>query len=173
MHLGGAHWCSGASEKVSRLVDDGVPPELREEVWRVMVGDQVSVDAQETARLFELAKETHAGTEMEETMRRIDADIPRTCPQLALFRPNGPMEQPLRHILTAFVLYRPDIGYVQGMSYIGAMILLNMDTLEGAFHVLINVLCRQRYACLFNLEEDTVCVSLLLIGVDSAPFTRV
>jgi len=30
----------------------------------------------------------------------------------------------------AYVFYRPDVGYVQGMSYLAAMLLLSMDTFQ-------------------------------------------
>lgn len=33
----------------------------------------------------------------------------------------------LREVLETFCLYRPDIGYVQGMAYIAANLLRNMD----------------------------------------------
>ena len=34
---------------------------------------------------------------------------------------------PLRECLEAFALHRPDLGYVQGMSYIAAMLLLHIQ----------------------------------------------
>jgi hypothetical protein len=34
----------------------------------------------------------------------------------------------LRDILEAFVCLRPDVGYVQGMSYLGAVICLYVDS---------------------------------------------
>ena len=39
----------------------------------------------------------------------------------------------LRDLLTAFIQYRPDLGYVQGMGYIGLMFILHSDTIEEAF----------------------------------------
>jgi len=33
----------------------------------------------------------------------------------------------LHRILEAFTMYRPDIGYVQGMSYVAAVLLLFME----------------------------------------------
>ncbi len=38
------------------------------------------------------------------------------------------MNLQLRDILDAFVCLRPDVGYVQGMSYIGAIICLYIDS---------------------------------------------
>eukprot|EP01056_Protomagalhaensia_sp_Gyna25_P005685 Protomagalhaensia_sp_Gyna_25__5684@NODE_807_length_2574_cov_10_987771_g635_i0_p1_GENE_NODE_807_length_2574_cov_10_987771_g635_i0NODE_807_length_2574_cov_10_987771_g635_i0_p1_ORF_typecomplete_len329_score33_52RabGAPTBC/PF00566_18/9_9e42_NODE_807_length_2574_cov_10_987771_g635_i06961682 len=46
----------------------------------------------------------------------------------------------LRSVLEAWVVYRPDIGYVQGMAYIAATLLFTMDEFS-AFVCLSNLLC--------------------------------
>ena len=60
-------------------------------------------------------------------MSLIDTDLPRTFPALQLFGPpgsasGGPLHAHLRDVLQAFVAFRPDVGYVQGLSYLGAML---------------------------------------------------
>ena len=58
----------------------------------------------------------------------IDTDIPRTFPKLGgIFQEEGIYHERLKRILEAFTMYRPDIGYVQGMSYVAATLLLYMD----------------------------------------------
>jgi hypothetical protein len=58
----------------------------------------------------------------------IDTDIPRTFPKLGgIFQHEGIYNAKLYRILEAFTMYRPDIGYVQGMSYVAATLLLFMD----------------------------------------------
>lgn len=52
----------------------------------------------------------------------IDTDLPRTFPHLASLKQ---MQAPLQKVLHAFTMYRPDIGYVQGMSYVAAMLYLH------------------------------------------------
>ena len=59
-------------------------------------------------------------------MSLIQLDLGRTFPALALFQPDGPLHQSLSEVLEAYVCYRPDIGYVQGMSYLAAMLLINL-----------------------------------------------
>jgi len=56
----------------------------------------------------------------------IPLDLPRTFPALAFFQPGGPWHDHLRQVLEAYACYRPDIGYVQGMSYIAAVLLINV-----------------------------------------------
>ena len=52
----------------------------------------------------------------------IDTDLPRTFPHLSALKPQ---EASLQKVLHAFTMYRPDIGYVQGMSYVAAMLYLH------------------------------------------------
>jgi hypothetical protein len=78
------------------------------------------------------------------TVGDIDADIPRTFPFLSFFHDGGEWETKLRTLLASYCSYRPDAGYVQGMSFIGAMLLLNMDA-SPAFVCLANMLHPPRY----------------------------
>lgn len=72
-------------------------------------------------------------------IKQLDTDLPRTFPELAFFSLDVPLGQSLRDILDAYIGYRPQIGYVQGMSYIGAILLLYMEK-EEAFICLSNLL---------------------------------
>ena len=61
----------------------------------------------------------------EESLRGIGMDLPRTLPRLSLFGKRGePFYQQLREVLEVFTCYRPDVGYVQGMSYLAANLCL-------------------------------------------------
>ncbi len=48
----------------------------------------------------------------ENSISFIDLDIERTFPYLGIFKHNSPLSEDLREILRAFVVSRPDIGYV-------------------------------------------------------------
>ncbi len=39
----------------------------------------------------------------------------------AVFTPQGPLNSILKEVLSVFVCYRPDVGYIQGMSYIAGL----------------------------------------------------
>ena len=45
---------------------------------------------------------------------------------LGFFKPGGVLYEPLKNILISFAVYRADLGYVQGMSYMAANLLLHI-----------------------------------------------
>ncbi|CAH0694341.1 unnamed protein product [Spodoptera exigua] len=77
------------------------------------------------------------------SMELIQLDIARTFPHLCIFQPGGPYFDVLHELLAAYVCYRPDIGYVQGMSFIAAVLILNMEA-------------PQAFVCFANLLDGPV-----------------
>ncbi|XP_045518411.1 TBC1 domain family member 12-like isoform X1 [Pieris brassicae] len=73
------------------------------------------------------------------SMELIQLDIARTFPHLCIFQPGGPYFDVLHQLLAAYVCYRPDIGYIQGMSFIAAVLILNMEAPQ-AFICFANLL---------------------------------
>lgn len=80
-------------------------------------------------------------------------DLPRTFPALAFYQPGGPHHENLKRVLEAYVFYRPDIGYVQGMSYLAAILLLYMNEIE-AFKCISNILNRKCHMAFYQLDSD-------------------
>ena len=64
----------------------------------------------------------------EHSLKLIDTDLPRTFPSLRLFDEDGPYYNQLRTVLETFACFRPDLGYIQGMSYLAAMLCLYFQT---------------------------------------------
>lgn len=87
----------------------------------------------------------------ENTVSLIPLDLPRTFPCLSFFQVGGPSHGPLGQVLEAYVCYRPDIGYVQGMSYLAAVMLLYMDTFP-AFCCLANLLNSPILVCFYRMD---------------------
>ena len=157
------------SSRTQRLCWDGIPGSLRGRAWSAVIGNELKI----TPELFKInltrgrklwaaqigAKTRAQITESvgsdysrEDCMRIIEADIPRTFPQLSFFKKNGgPLYGPLLEVLQAYVCYRPDMGYVQGMSYIAAILLLNMSKFE-AFVALANLLNQDMYHSFFRMD---------------------
>ncbi|XP_073947606.1 TBC1 domain family member 12-like isoform X2 [Choristoneura fumiferana] len=77
------------------------------------------------------------------SMELIQLDIARTFPHLCIFQPGGPYFDVLHELLAAYVCYRPDIGYIQGMSFIAAVLILNMEA-------------PQAFVCFANLLDGPV-----------------
>lgn len=67
----------------------------------------------------------------------------------------GPYYGPLHDVLGAYACYRPDIGYVQGMSFLAGMLLLNMEP-SDAFICLANLLNRPSYVAFFKVDHALV-----------------
>jgi hypothetical protein len=108
------------------------------------------------------------GSEM--SMLTIDVDIPRTFPELSYFQAGTDMNTSLRNILSAFAVYRPDIGYTQGMSFVAATILLHVGNEAIAFGAFANLMLRP---AVFEAFGDGRDVSNAKFHARLAAFTRV
>jgi hypothetical protein len=74
------------------------------------------------------------------------------------------MFQPLHNVLEAYACYRPDIGYVQGMSFLAAVLLLNMDV-SDAFLCLANLISRPCHLAFFRVDEEKISAYFELFNV--------
>jgi hypothetical protein len=161
---------SVGTAKTRKLIWSGVPPSLRGRVWLAAIGNDLHV----TRDLFEifrkraadakaasLAAESASGgaaaslVGREDSVLLIDTDLARTFPLLSFFQPGGPMYDMLRDVLEAYVCYRPDIGYVQGMSFLAALLLLQMDAYE-CFQCLSNILNRTVMLVCFKMNRAQI-----------------
>jgi hypothetical protein len=105
---------------------------------------------------------------MQEFERYIELDLPRTFPELLFFSgKNALLWQPLKEILLLFALFRPDIGYVQGMSYIGAMVLMNQENHADAFIIFSNLICLPFLSSMFKFDAVKV-IHLVIISGSNA-----
>ncbi|XP_052569554.1 TBC1 domain family member 12 isoform X2 [Peromyscus californicus insignis] len=80
----------------------------------------------------------------EASLELIKLDISRTFPSLYIFQKGGPYHDVLHSVLGAYTCYRPDVGYVQGMSFIAAVLILNLEEADAfiAFANLLNKPCQ-------------------------------
>jgi len=89
----------------------------------------------------------------EDTFSNIDVDLTRTFPSLAFFQEECSMNEQLKNILETYVFYRPDVGYVQGMSYLAGNCLLYMEPYM-AFVCLANLLNSPFFHVFLKLEPE-------------------
>ena len=66
----------------------------------------------------------------------------------------GPYHSLLQDVLGAYVCYRPDIGYVQGMSFIAAILVLVMPDPADAFILLANLLNWPSLAAFYSVQQE-------------------
>mmetsp|Transcript_9073 Transcript_9073/g.4835 ORF Transcript_9073/g.4835 Transcript_9073/m.4835 type:complete len:110 (+) Transcript_9073:60-389(+) len=66
-------------------------------------------------------------------------DVQQTFPTMQFFHASTEQNAGLLNILRVYMAYRPDMGYIPGMSYLAAMFLLYLDEYE-AFCSFVNLL---------------------------------
>eukprot|EP01091_Cochliopodium_minus_P000475 TRINITY_DN1043_c1_g1_i1.p1 TRINITY_DN1043_c1_g1~~TRINITY_DN1043_c1_g1_i1.p1 ORF type:complete len:394 (-),score=122.33 TRINITY_DN1043_c1_g1_i1:99-1280(-) len=142
------------------LIWKGIPPTLRGKAWPLLVGNQLKLTkelyqihckrAQETSEKKQMEKK-EGEINHEDTVNLIPVDIGRTFPQLGFFQEGGPSHDQLKFVLQAYVCFRPDIGYVQGMSFIAAHLLLQM-TPEKSFICMANMLSQNIFNAFFTFN---------------------
>ncbi|GAM28827.1 hypothetical protein SAMD00019534_120030, partial [Acytostelium subglobosum LB1] len=157
------NWTSKSKslKKVREMIYQGIPSVSREKAWPLLIGNDLNITP-ELYSIFRLRAERakHKGDlslGREGTVTLIHLDLPRTFPKLSIFQDEGPYHEKLAAVLEAYVCYRPDVGYVQGMSYIAAIFLLILDDYE-AFVCLSNLLNNPCFMSFYtmNLEQMEV-----------------
>lgn len=148
-----------SNRKTQEMWWQGLPSSVRGKVWRLAIGNELNV----TSEIYESCL-TRAQTKLSElycksdidqenSMNVIQLDISRTFPHLCIFQRGGPYSEMLHLLLAAYVCYRPDVGYVQGMSYIAAILILNMEQ-EDAFICFSNLLNKPLHLSAFTLNQQ-------------------
>jgi hypothetical protein len=166
--------------EVRKLAGKGIPTALREQIWMLATDNRLCL----TKAIFEMLRtkgreyladlgrstlREHSDTPLRASsgsplkqpvdklgsIKMIDLDLPRTFSNHAIFRQNSPLYSSLREVLATFAHYRPDIGYVQGMSYICALLLLHMDEFK-AFVVFANLICQPSLLPIYLLDDIQV-----------------
>ncbi|XP_065806297.1 TBC1 domain family member 14 [Labrus bergylta] len=150
------------SRRVRDLWWQGIPPSVRGKVWSLAVGNELNIThelysiclarAREKWKSMptaasEMETEDAGSSDRESSLELIKLDISRTFPHLCIFQQGGPYHDVLHSILGAYTCYRPDVGYVQGMSFIAAVLILNLDTADAfiAFANLLNKPCQMAF----------------------------
>ncbi|KHJ46764.1 TBC domain protein [Trichuris suis] len=171
------HWNELKSTKrVKELWENGLPPCVRGRVWQLAIGNDLNVTEdlfhiflnRARERLSTCPKRGSAGdgesseppeelngecANHEGTVELIHLDVARTFPTLGIFQKGGPFYDLLLSILSAYACYRPDVGYVQGMSFVAAVLLLNLDHFE-AFVAFCNLLNRPTLLAFFRVQQS-------------------
>ncbi|XP_030841301.1 TBC1 domain family member 12 isoform X2 [Strongylocentrotus purpuratus] len=149
----------------------GVPPSIRGRVWMLAIKNELNI----THELFEIflirakdriricsesesegigLEEIHAASR-ENSVDVIKLDVARTFPHLCIFQKGGPYFDLLHGVLGAYACYRPDVGYVQGMSFIAAVFLLYLDVAD-AFICFANLLNKSCQLAFFRLDQQVM-----------------
>lgn len=155
----------------------GIPPSIRAKVWPLAIGNKLKV----TPEMYHIYRRravaykqqerslglSGVGGEMkramsdsmmngrEHTLALIDTDLPRTFPSLKLFDASGPYYAFLLEVLETYACYRPDLGYIQGMSYLAAMLCLHMPQDRYlTFQCLANLMVNEHLFTFYLLDAE-------------------
>ncbi|XP_078146905.1 TBC1 domain family member 12-like isoform X2 [Centroberyx gerrardi] len=156
------HWDNMRSSRRAReLWWQGLPPNVRGRVWSLAIGNELNITAELYGIFLSRAKEKWRNlgeteneadgepvcSDRESSLELITLDISRTFSSLCVFQKGGPYHDLLQSILGAYTCYRPDVGYVQGMSFIAAVLILNLDEVDAfiSFSNLINKPCQMAF----------------------------
>jgi singapore isolate B (sub-type 7) whole genome shotgun sequence assembly, scaffold_31 (fragment) len=85
-------------------------------------------------------------------VRLIDEDLARTFALLGSFSRGEPMYGTMRSMLLAYAYYRPDVGYVQGMSFLAGMLALHIPDPAVCFQCLANLLGGEHLYAFYSLK---------------------
>mmetsp|Transcript_10411 Transcript_10411/g.34741 ORF Transcript_10411/g.34741 Transcript_10411/m.34741 type:complete len:645 (-) Transcript_10411:999-2933(-) len=146
----------------------GLPEEIRGRLWAQAVGNAamlnqehyhehivVARDLVGKGAFMDRASRGKEEGELEDHLRQITLDLERTFPGMYFFSKNGPFHQDLREVLFAFSATRPDLGYVQGMSHVAALLLLYMPACS-AYIALVNELDKFHFKDFFLIDVKRI-----------------
>uniref|UniRef100_A0A5K4EHN9 Putative gtpase activating protein n=1 Tax=Schistosoma mansoni TaxID=6183 RepID=A0A5K4EHN9_SCHMA len=87
-------------------------------------------------------------------LHAIKVDMCQIFPTLNLFSPGYPYHKRLHDLLAAFISYKPEIGYIPGMSWIAGMALIVFDNTYDAFVTFANILNRSYHQAFYSMDEE-------------------
>lgn len=147
-------WNDAIREKRTReLWWRGIAPRSRGVVWSKAIGNELGLSETSykaaLSRSQESTARVAAGNGTVEDQKHVAwFDMIRqeveekTWRDLRIFQKGGPLSQGLVDVLSAYAMYRSDIGYVTGCNTIAALLLLNLSSPPAAFIALANILNR-------------------------------
>ena len=136
---------------VHALWRSGIPPTLRRQVWQLAIGNRLELapsDFRETVDLVQSSAHPAKGVEL------IECDLPRT----RLMGVGSKDSLQLGMLLRAVCALRPQQGYVQGMSFLGAL-LLEVMPVEEAFVALGNLLGLRYFPDFLSMQVTCLLLS--------------
>ncbi|CAD7941386.1 unnamed protein product [Amoebophrya sp. A25] len=132
-------------EKIKELVRRGLPECLRGAIWQRLAQSR-ELRQKHPLNLYETLKQKR-NAPCEPDIRR---DINRTFPKHVLYCDRQAMgQEQLLHVLRAYSLFNPEVGYCQGMGFIVGLLLCYLSE-EDAFYMVVSLLENYRMSGLFK-----------------------
>ncbi|CAI5456006.1 unnamed protein product [Caenorhabditis angaria] len=134
------------SKRCRELWWQGIPAKVRGKVWSLTIGNEIEI----TQELYETLIEQAVMDKSK--LEDISLDATRTFSTLGIFQKDGPYYEHLLKLLGAYSLFRPHIGYVQSMTFIASVLLLQLEPYP-AFIAFANLLERPLQSAFFGLKQ--------------------
>ena len=118
-----------SKERLRKSIIHGIPPYLRGEIWCLLcnIEEEASYHSED---LYQ--KLLDINNPVEEY--KISKDIKRTLPELKMFQEDYQTgKNKLFNVLKAYATYDNDIGYAQGVNYLAAILLIQIEDEVKAF----------------------------------------
>eukprot|EP01105_Mastigella_eilhardi_P007759 TRINITY_DN1940_c0_g1_i3.p1 TRINITY_DN1940_c0_g1~~TRINITY_DN1940_c0_g1_i3.p1 ORF type:complete len:429 (+),score=104.84 TRINITY_DN1940_c0_g1_i3:112-1398(+) len=117
---------------LKRLLWLEVHPSVRGAVWMRLIQNELTI-SEELYQVTLTQRDIILGNMLGKAQSKelIATDVCSTFPQLDFFKQGSPMRDQLVEVLEAYVCYRPDFGYVTGMSHVAALFLMFLPPLES------------------------------------------
>lgn len=126
-------------DKLKDRARKGIPSKLRGVAWQLLTGSRSEMESGANRGVYNALKlKKIVDKDMEGIIER---DLNRTFPTHVLFRDDdGAGQTKLRNVLHAYACIDPEVSYVQGMGFIVATLLTQMDEEESfwCFHAMMN-----------------------------------
>ncbi|CDW72223.1 ecotropic viral integration site 5 protein homolog [Stylonychia lemnae] len=124
----------------------GIPPHLRGDIWCLLCNhpfESLNHDPRIYVKLLSMTNENDS--------YNITKDLDRTLPELKLFNQDYKTgKNTLYNVLKAYSCYDNEIGYVQGMNYVAAILLIQIKDEIKTFWCLNSLLHRKNWRMIYN-----------------------
>ncbi|CAA91238.1 RabGAP [Schizosaccharomyces pombe] len=152
------------SSRYAGIWRQGIPSRVRGRVWEKAIGNNLKLDYQsffnaranaQKREAAEKAEQMNNANQFREDVCALELDLQSTMPHYSLFHTEGPLRRDLIGLLRAYSYYRFDTSYIPGTSFIGALLLLNMN-LTSAFNCLANLLDKPFLQAVYTQDTSSL-----------------
>ncbi|CAG9464961.1 unnamed protein product [Pedinophyceae sp. YPF-701] len=172
------------------LAWSGIPPELRPQAWRLLLGYAPAAQAERAAALkakrdeyWHLVSELIDGVDPDQrspdnqrTWRQIQVDVPRTTPEVRFFQ-HPRIRACIQRVLYVMSQRRTRTGYVQGMNdlltpFLWTLLSEHLPILRASFRTCASSVDNLPEAALRDAEADAYGMFQSLLGVVQDNYTH-
>ena len=151
------------SKVLGELVKKGLPSKFRGKVWVLLHEKKMKIREKDFEEGLKMVKELSDKNDLNSeeqgvvhnSLKLISLDITRTFNTLGYFSKDSPMNKDLQVLLEAACLFRQDIGYIQGMSYVAGMLLLNLE-MRMAFSIFISIISSPVLLPFYKIDQEGI-----------------